>query len=88
MIPVIPPNPEDQRCHDVLTLLSADDESVDNICEYNNVDGELIYTFHFYYRTPFVFDDECLDHFVDFEGNDIPEGSRFIWEYTFDGVHL
>lgn len=60
MIAIIPPNAKDTRCHDILTLLSADDGSVDNVCDFETVDGELVYNFHFYYRTPFVFDGECL----------------------------
>jgi len=60
LITVIPPNTESQRCHDVLSLLSTDSASVDNVCDYSTVDGELIYHFHFFYRSPFVFDSTCL----------------------------
>jgi len=55
-----------------LTLLSANDDSVDNVCEPETIDGKLIYHFHFYYRLPFVFDATCLEHFVEFEGRNIP----------------
>lgn len=59
-IEVTAPSPEDVLCSDVLSKLTADDGSVDNVCDYENIDGELIYHFHFFYRTPFVFDGECL----------------------------
>ena len=76
---VTPPTPEDIKCHNLLSLLSANDDSVDNVCDHSTVDGKLIYHFHFYYRTPFVFDEACLDHFVDFEGHNIPAGAAMTW---------
>jgi hypothetical protein len=61
---------------------------VDNICEHETINGVLYYHFHFYYILPFVFDATCLEHFVELEGINIPEGNAFTWEYTFDGVHI
>lgn len=69
-------------------MLSADGASVDNTCDYETLNGILYYNFHFFYVLPFVFDPICLDHFIEFEGINIPEGLAVTWEYAFDGVEI
>jgi len=46
--------------------LSNDADSVDNVCDYETVNDELIYNFYVDYVNGFIFDDTCLEHTIDF----------------------